>query len=1318
MSENLQIRTKNALSELGEKIFLDRYAVKDAKKETLAVGDTVVINVNLKTGQREIGTVKEVDRFSKQVEVTLRDGTVEKRAIEHVDKPLETVPEQMFERIARHIASVEKTPEKQNEWQGKFRELMDDWKYVPAGRIFTGAGTGQNLTFYNCYVIPCPQDSRGGIFDTLRQMAEIMSRGGGVGINVSTLRPRYAYVKGVNGRSSGSVSWASLYSFVTGLIEQGGCFGPNERIATNVGLVPAKELADRIEAGEAIYAQTHKGMRRITAKFRNGVKELYEVTTERGFSTEITADHKVAVLLNGRVETTALKNLKQGDDILLLLGNATGQNYVSLKKSDYKRSVMSTTLNTDVRLPEMLNEDLAYLVGYMLGDGYVSWGKKVNWSAPKAVKMATADTYPEIRQRIVDAIQNLFGVDAVIEKGDGACQNVSLYSRIVIEWLLENGLLKSKAKDIRVPESIFRSPTSVTGSFIAGYFDADGCNRGAKGGYGIDSISREMLTDVQQLLAANGVLSAIRATDRTEQGWQTIYRLSVAGNQFKERFADLVSTAKRSDFNGKRDMFNTYPSEILAAVGVRSKDRQGIYDGTSPQVSFNQLVHIQKRLNTVEQYSAAQYLDDIMHTIPDTITAIKSVGKSDVYDFEVEDVHLLSGGGVYTSNSRRGALMLILNVWHPDIVDFINAKREAGKITNANISVGITDDFMEAVKNDADWDLVFPDTSDPLYQAEWANTQGDIKAWQKLGGKVVVHKTMKAKEIWDQIISSAWSSAEPGVYFIDRANYLSNSYYYAALPCTNPCGEQPLPAWGVCNLGHVNLAKHLSNNEVDWQKLKETVKYAVRFQDNVIDATPYFFDENFKQQMSERRVGMGTIGLAEMLIKLRIRYGSDEAIQFIDKLYQFIAVTSYETSVEIAREKGSFPQFDAEKFLESGYMKAMPEYIRSLVRQYGVRNVTIMTQAPTGTIGTMVGTSTGIEPFFSWTYFRKSRLGVHEEKIKLAQDWLDQNPGQELPEYFVTAMSLAPEDHVRVQAAVQRWTDSAISKTCNAPSNYTVEDTKKLYQMMYDLGCKGGTIYRDGSRDEQILATDAKNLGKDVQEQLEAKAKIETQVTQIVQEGQDLLQIGDHKFLVKKLIQNGTKFEVVPRERPIEMQGTTYKLNTPYGSLFVTINEDEHGPFEVFAQLGKAGGFFAAQSEALCRMISLSLRSGVAVEEIIKQLKGIRSTEVAFNQGEIIYSLPDGIAKTMEKHINRKQQSLQLQFKQAEPAKLDLKEEVKMTVSEGPVEVSSVAEFQPKQQKVSMADYGHAPVCPDCSSMLVMAEGCMKCDVCGYSKCG
>lgn len=901
---NLQTRTANALSELGEKIFLDRYAVKDVKRDTLAVGDTVVVMVNPKTGQREIGVIESVYEEKREVQVKLRGGQLETRAFEHVDKPLETVPEQMFARVAKHIASVEATAEKQQEWEGKFKTLLDDWKYTPGGRIYAGAGS-KNLSFYNCFVVPSPHDSRGGIFDTLRHMAEIMSRGGGVGINVSSLRPRYSYVRGVNGRSSGSVSWASLYSFVTGLIEQGG--------------------------------------------------------------------------------------------------------------------------------------------------------------------------------------------------------------------------------------------------------------------------------------------------------------------------------------------------------------------------------------------------------------------------------------------SRRGALMLILNVWHPDILDFINAKKEAGKITNANISVGITDDFMQAVKEDLAWDLVFPDTNDPLYEKNW---DGNIRKWKEMGGKVLKYKTVRATDIWDTIVSSAWTSAEPGVYFIDRAEHFSNSWYYSALPCTNPCGEQPLPAWGVCNLGHVNLAKHVNDKkEVSWNELKQTVQYAVRFQDNVVDATPYFFEENKKQQLSERRIGLGTIGLAEMLIRLGLRYGSPEAVSFIDKLYQFIAVTAYETSVELAREKGTFPKFDAEKYLQSGYMKQMPQYARDLVSKYGIRNVTILTQAPTGSVGTMVGTSTGIEPFFSWTYFRKSRIGVHQEKIKIAQVWTDEHPGQELPEYFVTAMELTPEEHVRMQAAVQRWTDSAISKTVNAPSDYTIEQTKQLYTMLFDLGCKGGTIYRDGSRDEQVLATDAKKLGKDAAAQVESKMAQTTAANP-----QEVMTVSS---------EGNVQIKIAPRTRPSVMQGITYKMPTAYGNLYVTVNEDAYGPFEVFAQMGKAGGFFSAQTEAITRMVSLALRSNIAIEEVIEQLKGIRGPEVSFSDGEMIFSLPDAIAKVLERHIKRKEKQLSLDLPtgqaglptgqaglpaavaSANPGKAEptpvlsekietnvkVEEKVTETISEDKIRTNGHLTYK-KTQKISIANLGNAPVCPSCGMMLMLAEGCMKCDYCGYSKCG
>jgi ribonucleoside-diphosphate reductase alpha chain len=618
------------LNELGEKIFLDRYALKDMTKKSLAPGDTVIVCVNQKTRQREIGTVRTLK--GDRVFIELRDGTSTEQGLEDVDKPLETSPDAMMDRVARGIAAIETSPERTEEWEARFRWLLDDWRFVPGGRILTAAGTDQKLTFFNCYVVPSPKDSRKGIVDTLQQMMEIMSRGGGVGINLSSLRPRHAYVKGVNGRSSGSVSWGGLYSFVTGLIEQGG--------------------------------------------------------------------------------------------------------------------------------------------------------------------------------------------------------------------------------------------------------------------------------------------------------------------------------------------------------------------------------------------------------------------------------------------SRRGALMLITNIWHPDVLDFIDAKREAGKITNANISVGVTDAFMEALEKDADWPLVFPDPMHPSYNTEW---DGDLEKWKAAGRPVVVHKIVKARDVWDRIISSAWTSAEPGVFFIDRANKQSNSWYFSPLVCTNPCGEQPLPAWGICNLGALNLGRFATESgEVAWEDLRRAVRYSVRFLDNVIDATPYFIEENQRQQQAERRVGLGLMGLAELLVRCRIRYGTEESLRFIDKLGEFIATESYLASADNAAEKGSFPMFDAEKLLQSGYMRAMPERVRDAVRHKGLRNVTLLTVAPTGTTGTMVNTSTGVEPYFGWSFFRKSRLGVHEERVAVVEDWERDNPGKPLPEWFVNATELTPEEHVNVQATLQRWIDSAISKTCNAPAEYTLDETRKLYETMYRLGCKGGTIYRDG----------------------------------------------------------------------------------------------------------------------------------------------------------------------------------------------------------------------------------------------------------------
>lgn len=437
-------------------------------------------------------------------------------------------------------------------------------------------------------------------------------------------------------------------------------------------------------------------------------------------------------------------------------------------------------------------------------------------------------------------------------------------------------------------------------------------------------------------------------------------------------------------------------------------------------------------------------------------------------------------GLIEQGGSRRGALMLMQWDWHPDVIEFISAKTAAGQIENANISIMVSDTFMEAVKNNGDWNLEFPDYENPAYSDIYDNIwKGDLQAWKAEGYPVKIYKTIKARDLWNKIVAAAHASAEPGVVFMERYNKMSNSYYFNKVICTNPCGEQGLPGWGVCNLGHLYLGSFVRETgkddigplyDMDWDELKKASRILTRFLDNVIDLTPYHFQENEDNQKGERRVGGGTLGLGELLIKLRMRYGSDESLVFIDEVYKTIVTEMYKESSRLAKEKGSFPKFNADKFLESGFMKTMPEDVRQMVREFGIRNVTLTTQAPTGTVGSMLSTSTGIEPYYAFKFYRQSRLGFHEVFIPLAGDYRHNG---ELPEFFASAMELNPMEHIKVQAAVQKWTDSSISKTANAPADFTIEQTMQLYEKAYELGCKGVTIYRDSSREEQVLTTSA-----------------------------------------------------------------------------------------------------------------------------------------------------------------------------------------------------------------------------------------------------
>lgn len=418
-------------------------------------------------------------------------------------------------------------------------------------------------------------------------------------------------------------------------------------------------------------------------------------------------------------------------------------------------------------------------------------------------------------------------------------------------------------------------------------------------------------------------------------------------------------------------------------------------------------------------------------------------------------------------------------------------------LTGANISVCLTKDFMDAVENDSEYELRFPDVESydsegmKIYNSEWHKV-GDVREWEKLGYKVRTYRKVKAKELWNLINICATYSAEPGIFFIDNANDMTNAKAYGQkVVATNPCGEQPLAPYSVCNLAAVNLAEMADKETktVNFEKLKQTVAVGVRMQDNVIDATPYFLEENKKQALSERRVGLGVMGLHDLLIYCETEYGSEKGNQLIDKVFETIATTAYEASIELAKEKGSFPYLSNEKeeetnrlrnaFINTGFMKKMPEDVRQDILKYGIRNSHLLTVAPTGSTGTMVGVSTGLEPYFSFSYYRSGRLGKFiEVKADIVQEYLDRNPDADpnnLPHWFVTAMELAPEAHADVQCVIQRWIDSSISKTVNAPKGYSVEQVEHVYERLYRGGAKGGTVYVDGSRDSQVLTLKAED---------------------------------------------------------------------------------------------------------------------------------------------------------------------------------------------------------------------------------------------------
>ncbi|THD73273.1 adenosylcobalamin-dependent ribonucleoside-diphosphate reductase [Thalassobius vesicularis] len=601
---------------------------------------------------------------------------------------------------------------------------------------------------------------------------------------------------------------------------------------------------------------------------------------------------------------------------------------------------------------------------------------------------------------------------------------------------------------------------------------------------------------------------------------------------------------------------------------------------------------------------------------------------------------------IMSAGSRRGAMMATMRCDHPDIEQFITAKSDSARLRMFNLSVLVTDPFMEAVKADGPWDLQY-------------------------GGKI--YHTLQARDLWNKIMKSTYDFAEPGVIFIDRINKANNLSYVETIAATNPCGEQPLPPYGACLLGSINLARLVKNPfdkdaGIDMAALDDLVRTAVRMMDNVVDASNFPLPQQAEEAQNKRRIGLGVTGLADALLMVGLEYGTDAAAAKAEEWLKLIARASYLASVDLAKEKGAFPLFDAEKYLASGNMIQMDDDVREAIRSHGIRNALLTSIAPTGTISLYAGNvSSGIEPVFAYAYTRKvlqkDGSRTEEEVVDYAvQMWRDKFGDAPLPGYFVNAQTLAPLAHVKMQAAAQKWVDSSISKTINCPEDISFEAFKDVYMSAFESGCKGCTTYRPNDVTGSVLS---------VSESSEKAPEADT--------GAEVIYMAE------------------PLDRPQALEGHTYKLRWPDSehAIYLTINDilinGHRRPFEVFINSKNMEHY--AWTLALTRMISAVFRRGGDVSFVVEELKAVFDPRGgAWMQGKYIPSILAAIGGVIEQHLIR------IGFIEGEGMGL---------------------KSDPQKQVVNLDNAPRGKACPSCGQFdMRMVEGCMTCGSCGHSKCG
>lgn len=1178
---------------------------------------------------------------------------------------LEDNPDSMHQRMAGEFARIEKkykNPLSKN----AIYSLLKDFQYVvPGGSPMFGIGNPyQRVSLSNCFVIKTV-DSYGGICRADERVAQISKRRGGVGIDISPIRPRGVATGNCALTTDGITVFMERFSNTSQEVAQ--CISEGERVLTDKGLVNIEDIC----SGQKVW--TKEGWVGVVNKVESGNKKIFKMTTKCGYSIRTSEDHIFTTSIDGDIEEIKLKDLNVGDEVVLLCGTEDAfRNKKNIKLDINNNYQNENNKPNNCELPAYLDEKLAYILGYSYGDGSVE-KNKIN--EPRSLSLACSNKWEEIISKLMRYVYEVFKYQPTLRKGSGDLKILTIDNKCISNFLQQNNILKQKSGDIQFPSVIVNSPIKTIFSFLSGYFDADGSVTESKKMYRFHSINYGFLSQIQIILMSVGIPSKISKEKRKEEKWEDIYTLNISGAYAKGEFIRLMQqSVKVASFKyiPKRDCWLTpfKPKTLNINYGKYN------YCGDNTQfISASTFKRLKADGNDLPEL-----------LIKDLIVKIEEDGVDKTYDLQLESEHLFWCEGFYVHNSgRRGALMQTISVHHPEIMNFIRIKRDRKRVTGANISVRVTDEFMEAVKKNKTYELRWPtDSKDP-----------------------VIKSKIKAREVWHAIIESVHDSAEPGILFWDNIIRNSPADCYSDLgfetSSTNPCGELPLCELDSCRLMSINLSSYVidpftENARFNEDLFKDHVGKAMRLMDDLVDleleAITKIIDKvksdpedsltksnememwsGVKKKCEQgRRTGLGITALGDCIAMLNVKYGDDESIKIVDHVYSILRNASYGASIQMAKERGAFPIFDTQREKGHEYLERLPDDIREDMAKYGRRNIGCLTTAPAGSISTVCRTTSGFEPIFKVEYFRKRRLtDTDKDKPDLIDDngnrWkeykiihskakiFEEVTGkkiEESPYYGAQCHEIDYAARVQMQATATKYVDHAISSTVNLPEDIGVDIVEKIYFSAWEKGCKGLTVYREKSREGILTAgssitrscQDCDQAGEEfarmVSEGMRPKKIIQAAAPSRPQSlecdiHRSKVDKGDWLFFVGKL--NGKVYEVfggdseqftIPHKyrkgwilKNGKVEGVT-QYNLVLGSL-----EDENEKLEV---KGIAKHFNNYQYGAFTRLISLAIRHGTPIKYICEQ---ITKTGV---EGEL-FSFQRAMSRVLKKYIGEGEKS-------------------------------------------------------------------------------